>query len=294
MDYKVNAKDLELVLALVRAGTLAEAGKRLQMDGTTVFRGLQRIEKGLGQRLFQRSRQGYLASELCLALVDDAERIEAALESARGTLACEGHVLSGLVRISTTDTILHGLLMPVLRTLLQAHPALQLELNSSNESLNLTKRETDIALRATEKPPPHLVGKQLAVIESAVFTNHAFAESSRSSRTSPSLATLPWIAVDDALPVHPSVLWRQKHYPQVRPVLSVNSILSVYQAILQGLGIGVLPLFLTKGQEELIQLTDNLPGCATPLWLLSHPDVRYLRRISTVYDHISSRLMIAE
>ncbi|MDO8770964.1 MAG: LysR family transcriptional regulator, partial [Burkholderiaceae bacterium] len=67
-QYKLSAQDVEVVLALVRAGTLAEAGERLAVDASTVFRSLQRIEKGLGQRLFERSRTGYQPLELAQVL----------------------------------------------------------------------------------------------------------------------------------------------------------------------------------------------------------------------------------
>ena len=59
-QYRLNAMDLETVLSLVRAGTLAGAGERLGVDPSTIFRSVQRIERGLGQRLFERSRSGYL------------------------------------------------------------------------------------------------------------------------------------------------------------------------------------------------------------------------------------------
>jgi len=55
--------------------------------------------------------------------------------------------VSGTVRISTTDTILNGLLLPALRQLMLEHPHLQLEANASNEFANLTQRQADIAIR---------------------------------------------------------------------------------------------------------------------------------------------------
>ena len=63
-QYALSASDLELVLALQRGGTLGAAGSRLGTDPSTLFRGLQRLEKQLGTRLFERNRAGYLACEL--------------------------------------------------------------------------------------------------------------------------------------------------------------------------------------------------------------------------------------
>jgi DNA-binding transcriptional LysR family regulator len=55
-QYTLSAADLDVVLAMVRGGTLAAAGERLGVDASTVFRSLRRIERGLGAALFDRSR----------------------------------------------------------------------------------------------------------------------------------------------------------------------------------------------------------------------------------------------
>ena len=103
MQSRFGPAELGVLLALVRAGTLAGAGLLLGVDGSTVFRTVQRAEKALGQRLFERSRTGYRATELGLQLAQHAERIEAELEAARGAAQIEAGAVSGLVRVSTTE-----------------------------------------------------------------------------------------------------------------------------------------------------------------------------------------------
>ena len=102
-----------------------------------------------------------------------------------------------------------------------------------------------------------------------------------------------WVAPDDALPDHPSVLWRKRHFPKVEPSVRVNSILTVMELVRQGLGVGVLPLFLAQKQNNLRQLTEVLDECQTELWLLTHPESRHLRRVSTVYGHLSRNLLLS-
>src|SRR5471032_1307819 len=121
-SYRLGAADLEVVLALVRGVTLAAAGERLALDASTVFRTVQRIEKGLGQRLFERSRAGYLPSELAHTLARHAEQMEAGLEAARSAAQSSPEQVAGAVRITTTDTILHGLVAPALLALQRRHP----------------------------------------------------------------------------------------------------------------------------------------------------------------------------
>lgn len=289
MQYKLSGPDLEVVLALVRSGTLANAGERLAVDASTVFRSLRRIERGLGQVLFERSRAGYQPSELAQELAEHAEQIEASLESARSLAQHQPERVSGTVRITTTDTILHGLIAPALKELRALHPLLDFELHTGNELASLTRRDADIAVRATKRPPQHLVGKHVGPIRVALFAakkgpikSYADVEAGKAS----------WVAPDDALPEHPSVLWRKRHFPKVSASYRVNSILTVMELVGMGLGVGVLPVFLAKSHPHLKPLTVVLDECQTELWLLTHPESRHLRRISAVYGHLSRVLSL--
>ena len=287
MQYRMSPGDLEVTLALVRGATLATAGERLGVDASTVFRSLQRIERGLGRALFERTRSGYVATELASELAEHAERMEAALEAARSSAEVEPAQISGTVRITTTDTVLHGLVAPALRSLQTTHPMLSYELHTGNELASLTRRDADIAVRATKRPPPHLVGKQVGPIRVAVYAarkggvrRFAEVEAGKSD----------WIAPDDALPEHPSVVWRKRRFPKAVPRYRVSSILSVLELVALGLGVGVVPLFLAEGRSDLVRLTEALDECETELWLLTHPESRHLRRVGTVYSHLAQAM----
>ena len=288
-QYKLSAADLELVLALHRGGTLAAAGERLALDASTVFRSIQRIERGLGQQLFARSRNGYLALELAQMLAAHAEQVERELESARSAVQLVPDQVSGTVRLTTTDTILHGLITGVLPSLRAAHPLLELEIHTGNELANLTRRDADIALRATKKPPQHLVGKRIGPIRIAVF---ASVKSRIKSLDDVRAQNCAWVAPDDALPDHPSVLWRKKYFPKVQPQYRVSSILTVAEFVAQGVGVGIVPLFLGQQRRELRQISDSLDESQTELWLLTHTESRHLRRVSTVFAHLADQLIL--
>lgn len=286
-QYKLSSPDLDVVLALTRAGTLAQAGERLRLDASTVFRTLQRIEKGLGQRLFERSRMGYQASELAQELATLAEQMEVQLEAARSLAQMKPEQVSGSVRITTTDTILHGLVAPALNALRKQHPLLSFDLHAGNELASLTRRDADIAIRATRRPPQHLVGKHVGPIRVALY---AARKSSWRTFDAHVASEASWIAPDDALPDHPSVVWRKKHFPKVSPAFRVNSILTVAELIGRGFGIGLLPVFLAEERTDLRQITEVLDECQTELWLLTHTESRHLRRVSTVFSHLAQGL----
>lgn len=288
-QYQLSATDLAVLLALVRCGTLAEAGDRLGMDASTVFRHLQRMERGLGQVLFDRSRQGYQALDLALSLAVQAERVEVALEEARSSAQLQPDAVTGCVRITTTDTILHGLVAPALKALQKQHPSLRYDLHTGNELASLTRRDADIAVRATKRPPQHLVGKRIGSIQVALY---AAKRAPIKQYDEAWLAQAQWVAPDEALPDHPSVVWRKKHFPKLVPGYQVNSILSVMECVSLGLGVGLLPTFLAQGRSDLRQLTDPLDDCQTDLWLLTHPESRHSLRVKTVYGHLAESLQL--
>ncbi len=288
-QYDLSPADLQAVLALQRGGNLAQAGERLGVDASTVFRSVQRIERGLGQVLFERSRTGYRATELGQSLLEHAEHLETALEAARSAVASRPEQVAGTVRITTTDTILHGLVAPALKLLCPSHPRLDFELHTGNELASLTKRDADIAVRATKRPPQHLVGRHVGPIRMALF---AAKKGAVKRYADVQAGKAQWVAPDEALPDHPSVAWRKRWFAKAEPRYCVNSILTVMELVALGLGVGMLPVFLTRGRTDLLQLTEVIDECQTELWLLTHPESRHLRRVSTVFGHLAQSLAL--
>lgn len=286
-QYKLSAADLEIVLAVLRGGTLQAAGERLSVDSSTIFRSLQRIERGLGQQLFARARTGYLPLELAHTLAAHAEGIEVALEQARSSADVQGEEVAGMVRISTTDGVLHSMITPALQRLQQRHPLLSYELQTSNEMVNLSRRDADIAIRATKKPPENLIGKRVASIDMALY-----AAKETGLQCFEDLKTQPvvWIGLDEAISHHPSVLWRQRHFPKIIPTYQVSSMVTILEMVARGMGVGILPTMMAKHKDNLIALTDTLKECQSELWLLTHPESRHLRRVSTVYSFLAEAL----
>ncbi|WP_231886071.1 LysR family transcriptional regulator [Bordetella ansorpii] len=288
MPYTLSASDLHVVLALVRGGTLARASERLGIAGATVFRAVQRIESGLGQRLFERSRAGYQPTELGAALAEQAEAIALNLEAAQSIAQGSPEQVSGSVNITTTDAVLHGLVASALKPLDARHPRISYVLHTGNEIADLVRHDADIAIRATKDVPVHLIGKHLGAIQVALFASreHGPIEGMNADQA----AKLSWIAPDDALPGHPSVVWRKRQFPKIRPKYRVNSILTVMELVALGMGVGILPTFLVRGRNDLLQLTDIIKDSQTELWLLMHRESRHRRRVSAVFEHLHHSL----
>jgi len=284
----LTAGDLQLILALVRSGTLAKAGKRLGVDQSTVFRSLQRLERGLGTVLFDRSQTGCRPTETAELLAQHAERIESEIEGAKLAVGSADGPAQGLVRISTTDVLLHGLVIPSLTQLARREPMLSYEVTASYELANLSKRDADIALRATKRPPEHMIGRSLGAITEAVFGSKL----AWPSRKSFDLTQVKWVDLDDAIPNHPASKWRKRIAPNASLVLRATSIQTVFDSVVNGVGVAVLPVFMTRGRKDIIRLSEDIEECETHLWLLTHPESRGLKRVSIVFRHMAETISL--
>ncbi|MDH4581185.1 LysR family transcriptional regulator [Pseudomonas sp. BN415] len=287
-QYSIDHADLALVLALVRGGTLARAAEQLKVDVSTVFRSLRRLEQALGSVLFEKSRAGYLPNAVAQLLAQQAELAERALEAARLGLEQGREAVSGTLRLTCTDAVLHGLLLPALARFMPAYPALELELTTSNDFANLSRRDADVALRLTTAPPGHLVGRCLGPVPYVLCAADSYL--ARVPERDPT--RMSWIAPDDFLPNHPSLVWRRQRHPEVQPAYRCNSMLSVAQLVHAGLGVAALPEFLVRGEPGLQILESDLPGCASALWLLTRPDCRALRSVTTLFEELARHITL--
>lgn len=283
MQYRINHQDLTLILALVRAGALARAAELLRVDVSTVFRSIRRLESALGQSLFEKSRAGYLPTALALSLAAQAEQAEQALQVAQVSVEQGGEVVSGTVRLTCTDAVLQHVLLPALAMFMPRYPALALELTTSNDFANLTRRDADLALRLTQAPPEHLVGCRLGSVPYRVGASQGYLDTCGTA----DLAQMHWIAADDFIPDHPGVAWRREHLPSVTPMYRASSMLAVAQLVRAGLGVAVLPPFLMQG---LVPLGEPLAGHDSALWLLTRPDCRALRSVVTLFNELRSAI----
>ncbi|CAM3123155.1 LysR family transcriptional regulator [Pseudomonas floridensis] len=285
MQYEVSHTDLSLVLALVRGRTLARAAELLHVDVSTVFRSIKRLESALGVALFEKNRRGYMPTDTAVAMAEQAERAELALNAARIALQQGENVVSGTVRLTCTDAVLHTLLLPALARFMPDYPALTLELATSNSFANLSRRDADIALRLTNTPPEHLVGRRLGSVDYVICGLPEFRETLGEAATS-----VPWISPDDSMPDHTSVIWRSQAFPDVVPRYRCSSMSAVSHLVAAGLGVAALTDFTVRHLPGVEKLSAALPGCSTDLWLLTRPDCRALRSVQTLLDELAPLL----
>ncbi|MFC6761548.1 LysR family transcriptional regulator [Sulfitobacter porphyrae] len=285
MNNELDWGDYRIVLQIADAGSLNKAARLAGLSHPTVFRRINVIEAKLGVRLFERFRSGYRPTAAGEEIVAIARQIADLTNETERRLSGGDLRPSGVVRIATTDTLLHALLTPVLSEFRRLAPEIVLEISVSNEISDLSLREADIAIRPAAAPAEHLVGRKLGVIRQAVYGRHDL--QAKGAVTDPD-QPLAWIGPSPAMPYPQLHAWMKNHADDKMVVCRMNSVLGIYAAVQAGIGVAVLPAYLAGRDARLTRLGDEIDEIAVDLWLLTHADLRHTARVRAVLDYLAN------
>jgi DNA-binding transcriptional LysR family regulator len=265
--------DLRYVLAVADAGSLAGAARALGVNHTTVLRRVGGFEKRLGLRLFERLPTGYVPTAGGEELVATARRVDETVVALERRLSGQDLRLAGPLRVTTTDTLMASLLPEILAEFHAVHPGIRIEVALSNQMLDLSRRDADVAIRPANDPPETLVGRRVGRIAFAVYGSRAYLKRRRRD-----LAAHHWVAPDDSLAGTSVAAWMRKALPNVTVTLRADSLLGLMRAAQAGLGLAALPCYLGDG-AGLARVQGPVAAMDTSLWILTHNDLRHTARV---------------
>jgi DNA-binding transcriptional LysR family regulator len=272
--------DYRFVRAVAEARSLVGAAEALGVNHSTVFRRINAVEEALGARLFERGRNGYTLTAAGEEMVALASRMGEEIVSFERRIAGRDVKPSGELRVTTNDTLMAHLLMPVFATFLDAYPDIRVDIVVSNASLNLSKRDADVAIRATMSPPETLVGRRVCSLGWAVYGPARLA-----GRRMDDIVTERWIGLGDNLAHIPPARWMEQNVRPERVVMRINTILGLAESIQSGAGVSVLPCFIGDATSGIARLSDPVNDISASLWLLTHPDLKQSARVRAFMDH---------
>ena len=280
--------DFRYVKAIAETRSLGGAAQELSVNHSTVFRRLAQIETQLGSRLFERSRGGYALTPCGEEMVRLAERMGEDIVAFERQVT--GHDLrpSGELRVTTNDTALIYLMTEVFADFRRAYPEIVLDVVVANQALNLSKRDADVAIRATDRPPQTLIGRRAASIAWAVFA--ASAKAPEKFDAGSDARDVDWIGFGDNLANLKAAKWLKEHAAPGRIVYRINTVLGLAEATAAGIGFGLLPCFIGAATPGVTRLTPPLDDVVDGLWLLTHSDLRQTARVRAFMDFAGSEI----
>ncbi|MEO1267420.1 MAG: LysR family transcriptional regulator [Myxococcota bacterium] len=273
--------DLRYFLALAREGTLTRAAQTLNVSHSTVARRVEALSVEAGVKLFTRTPEGYLLTVAGQELKEAAARVEEEVSAASRVLSSRDGRMSGRLFVTTIDVIadLYGHHLAQFR---RRYPDIELVLSVDNSTVNLNRREADVALRMTNNPPGHLVGRRVAAFNWAPFASTMLLDECGYNGD---LSALPWLAWTERAGANMIESWLNEHTLSA-PVARVDAAMTMQTLVLAGVGATLLPIYMAK-RSDLVQLGDPIDGFSVDLWLLTHPDLRHIGRVKAFMDHMT-------
>ena len=282
---RLDWDDLRIILAVARTGSLNQAALALGSSHPTIFRRVRTIERKLAVALFERKRSGYVPTAAASDIIVVAQQIEEDIHRLELGIAGLDEKPTGSVRLTTTDTLMFQLLPPVLACVQQQLPGIRLEVSTGNSMFLLEKREADIAIRAGGAPPDHLIARRQCDIASCIYYPAAWPEISHSD-----MAKRPWVMADATLAHLDSARWLAAQGFNEQAVFRSNSLTSITSAANAGMGMAILPCYLGDRAPALKRLGLPIAELRSTLWILSHPDLRRVRRINACIEKLQPAL----
>lgn len=276
---------LKVFLAIAESGSLSGAAKNLAVNHSTIFRRLNAFEEEVGGRLFERLNNRYEMTPMGEEMLALSQNIATSFDDMERHIIGKDFQPKGTVKITAPYNIAYQFLPKYLAEFNQLYPDIEIELLASNQEFSMTNRQADIAVRATDSPPEHLVGKQVCTLTWSVYGSPTYADKHGFPANMEDLNNHILIGGSGAMRHLAAFTWLEKHFPeQIKMRCDELMVMSSFAEAGQGLA------FLPNDQKRdgLYQLFDFDHGKAGGLWILTHPDLRNVERIKLVMQHLAT------
>ena len=276
--------DLKVLLALSRKGSARGAAKELGVSNSTITRRLDDMEHNLHTRLFDRTPDGYKLTGAGEQVLPTAEHVEELVLAAERKITGGDQELEGSIRVTLPPVSRMGFLVRRLAEFAEQYPGIELELTSSLDALDLSRREADIAIRvmpANTSPPEYLIGRLLSPITASAYVHRNMLNPDRPEDVS----HLSWIGKN---PSEQKEEWlANTDYPSQPVRHAIIDISLLVEAVRAGMGMAYMPCFSCYRDPNIVRVPGATIFHHADMWVLTHKDLRLSARMRVVREIIA-------
>lgn len=291
-------QSLDVFRRVADTGSFSRVADQLDLAPSSVSVAVQRLEQHLGVPLFQRTTRRVRLSSEGELLLERARRLLSDAEDMRGLFHRE-HALSGQLRVEVPARIARKLVAPALPAFLDQHPALAIELGSTDRLSHLAEEGIDCVLRVGETAVPELVSRSFGRFAQVNCASPALLARHGMPANPAGFAHLPAVHFG-RIAAGKGERWEfldargHVHAVQLHGRVSVANAETYIACALAGLGVIQVPRYdvadlLAAGQLVEIRLPGlNLPGL--PVAALYPPQRRLSRALQCFIDWLDALL----
>jgi DNA-binding transcriptional LysR family regulator len=289
----VDWDKLRIFHAVADAGSLTHAGDTLHLSQSAVSRQVRALEESLNTTLFHRHARGLILTEQGELLFDATVAMNKRLEAASARIRDSEEEVFGELRVTTTIGFGSLWLAPRLSKLYDLYPDLTIDLMLEEKVLDLPMREADVAIRMKEPSQADLVRKRLMYIRMCLYASPDYISKNGTPQTIEDIAQHRLICQNPRSAQVSSglaLVQRLMSY-DVSSMLTVNNYFGVLQSVIHGLGIGVLPDYVTQDFDGVIRVLPDIESVEVPVYLAYPEELRQSKRIAAFRDFVEAEIL---
>ena len=280
-------------VAVLDAGSLMGAARRMQAQQPTLSRHIAELELQLGAPLFERTGRGVVPTATGLAIADAARQMEEGASALARSLVKSRDATTGTVRITTSQVAATWLMPPLLVRLQQAEPGIAVELVASNQLTNLLRREADIAVRMVRPQQGSLVARKLAEVEIVAAAHQSYLDRAGTPRRPQDLLAHRLIGYDRDETIIRGFAGMGLSLQRESFALRTDDQAAYGRLVAAGAGIGFVARYNIRHWPGMVTLLPQLGIPPLPCWLAVHREIRGNRLVRKVYDFLAEAIPAA-
>jgi DNA-binding transcriptional LysR family regulator len=181
-----------------------------------------------------------------------------------------------------------------LREFMDLYPDIKIEIMLHDEQLDIAMREADVAIWTREPEQPDLIRRQIATVPFRAFASTQYVRRYGAPRLLSELDSHRFISYSGNPVAHlTGVRWletadRKGREPRV-PVFRVNSVVAIKYAIRAGIGIGLIPDYLTEEETDLVPVLENVEMPTMPLIFVYPEELKAAKKVQVLRDFLVSK-----
>jgi DNA-binding transcriptional LysR family regulator len=284
---------LRIFHAVADAGSLTHAGDKLNLSQSAVSRQIRALEEALNTTLFHRHARGLILTEQGELLFDATNAMNKRLDAASARIRDSEEEVFGELRVTTTTGFGTLWLAPRLPKLYEQYPDLKIDLMLEERVLDLPMREADVAIRMKEPSQADLIRKKLMMIKMCLYATPDYLAENGTPKRIEEIVSHRLIcqnANSDQVSAGLSLVQHLMTFP-IRSLLTVNNYFGVLQGVLNNLGIGILPNYVTQDFPDLVQVLPDLESADVPVFLAYPEELRHSQRVSAFKDFVQDEII---
>jgi len=284
---------LRIFHAVADAGSLTHAGDSLHLSQSAVSRQIRALEEALGTTLFHRHARGLILTEQGELLFDATSSMAKKLDSAAARIRDSEEEVFGELKVTSTVGFGTLWLAPRLVKLYERYPDLKIDLLLEERVLDLPMREADVAIRMKEPAQADLIRKRLLNIRMRLYATPEYLSGAAPLETLADMHNHRLICQNPSTPQVSAgaQLIQQVMTQDVHSMLTVNNYFGVLQGVLNHIGVGILPDYLTVDFPDIVRVLPEIESVEVPVFLAYPEELRQSRRVAAFRDFVQEEIV---